>query len=289
MATQISTTLGYKHRSAVAEPLHFRRKDSRSKTKKVRRKIRLKVKHILTYFFLIGGFFFSIQKSYLFLISWEKLNVSQVEIQCKKKSVEEKVRQFLKGKYLGNLILLDMDTLKKNLLTHPWIKDVHMRKSFPSTVRIDIKERVPFALLRSEALYLIDRDGVKLQKVDPEHSGSYPLLTDTHHFKNDVAPKLNLARECLDSLNISQELKVAAIDLSEYDNAKVKLKDSPTWIIIGNDNFRGKIEFLLTHQDILQHYGILEYVDLRFKNRLYIKPLENWARNNIISPGKEAN
>jgi len=289
MATPIGATWRYKGQSAVAESLQFRRKDKEEKTKKIRRRVKLRAKHILTYFFLVGGIFLVVQKVCLFLISWEKLSVTRVDVQCQKEGVREDVTRFLRGKHLGNLVLLDIHTLKKSLLTHPWIKDVHVRKSFPSTVRIEIKERIPFALMESEALYLIDREGVKLQKVDPEHPGSYPLLKDAHLFKNDITAKLDLAWECLESFKSRQIQPVSAIDLTEYDNARVQLRDSPTWFILGGANIKEKIDLLLTHQDTLEPYGVLEHVDLRFKDRLYIKPLESWAGNDIVSTDKEAN
>jgi len=289
MATQISTALRYKRRPAAAEPMHFRRNDGKVKTRKVRRKIKLKFKHILACFFLILGIFFSIQRSYLFLISWKKFDVRHLEIQCRKLSVKEDITQFFRGKSLGNLMLLDMGMIKKALLSHPWIKDVHVRRSFPSTVKIDIKERQPAALMKSEALYLIDREGVKLQKVDPAHPGAYPILTDTRHFQKHVSAKLNLAWDCLDSLEAVRKMAVEVIDLTEYGNAKVKLKNSPTWIIFGSGDFKRKIEFLHAHQNTVQSYGALEYVDLRFKDRLYLRPLESWARNNAFSTDKEAN
>jgi cell division septal protein FtsQ len=269
--------------------MHFRRKDKQTKTKKMKRKIKLKARHFLIYFLFVGGLFFGIQKTYLFLISWEKLTVTQVDIQCTRKAVQNDIERFLHGKNLGNLLLCDLDTLKENLLGHPWIKEVHMRKSFPSTVRMTIIERVPAACMMCESLYLIDKDGVRLQKVDPKYCGQYPLLIDDRKFEYDAQIKLDLAWACLDSLKQDSEIEVAVMDLSEYDNVKVKLKDSSTWLILGRDYFKKKMTFFLARQSVLHQYGSLEYVDLRFNNRLYIKPLENWARNNLISSDKEAN
>jgi len=288
MASNISMTFRSKSHSAISETMHFRRKDKQPKTKKVKRKIKLRARHFLMYFLFVGGLFLGVQKTYLFLISWEKLNVTHIDIQCTREAVRSDIKRFLQGKSLGNLLLCDISTLKENLLSHPWIKDVHMRKSFPSTVEIVIIERNPVALLMSESLYLIDKEGVKLQKVDPEQPGQYPLLVDDKAFVHDIQTKLDLAWDFLDSLTQNNETEIAVIDLSEYNNVKVKMKDSPTWLILGYDHFTEKIDFFMTHQDILYPYGSLEYVDLRFNNRLYIKPHDHWARTNPISLSKEA-
>jgi cell division septal protein FtsQ len=255
----------------------------------VKRKIKLKARHFVIYFLFVGGLFFGVQKAYLFLISWDELNVTSVDIQCTREGVRKDIERFLQGKYLGNLLLLDIDTLKENILSHPWIKEVHMRKNFPSSVSILINERMPAALMKSDSLYLIDKEGVKLQKVDPQPPGRYPVFIDNKSFANDAQAKLDLAWACLDSLRQRDEIEVAIVDLSEYDNVKIQLKDSSTWIIFGRDHFEEKMDFFLARQNILDQYGSLEYVDLRFKDRLYIKPHESWARNNNISASKEAN
>ena len=288
MASHISMTLHSKGNSAVSDQMHFRRKDKQTKTKKVKRKIRLKARHFVIYFLLVGGLFFGVQKAYLFLISWDRLDVTSVEIQCTRENIRNDIERFLQGKHLGNLLLLDIETLKENILSHPWIKEVHMRKNFPSTVHILIKERIPVALMMGESLYLIDKEGVKLQKVDPQHPGTYPVFIDDASFEHDAQAKLELAWACLDSLKEHDEIEVTHVELSEYENVKIKLKNSSTWIIFGHDHFKEKMDFLLARQNVLHQYGHLEYIDLRFKDRLYIKPLENWAGNNNIRASKEA-
>lgn len=288
MASHISMTLRAKANSAISDQMHFRRKDTQTKTKKVKRKIKLKARHLLIFFLFIGGLFIGLQKTYLFLISWDKLNVTNVEIQCTREGVKKDIDRFLQRFNLGNLLLLDIGTIKESLLSHPWIKDVHMHKTFPSTVKIIIRERIPAALMMCESLYLIDREGIKLQKVDPKYPGSYPLFIDDTNFEYDAQAKLDLAWECLESLKQCKKIEVAIIDLSEYDNARVKLKRSSTWIIFGHDRFKEKMDFFLARQAVMKKYGPLEYVDLRFKDRLYIKPLENWTRKTNISSSKEA-
>jgi cell division septal protein FtsQ len=288
MASHISMTFRSKGHTAISDTMHFRRKDKQTKTKKMKKKIKIKARHFVICFLFVGGLFFGVQRAYLFLISWDKLNVTRIDIQCTREGVRNDIERFFQGKYLGNLLLLDIGTLKENILRHPWIKEVHMRKSFPSSVNILIKERIPVALMKSESLYLIDKDGIKLQKVDPQYPGQFPIFIDNKNFAHDTQAKLDLAWACLDSLQKRDQIEVAFVDLSEYDNVRIKLKGVSTWIIFGHDRFEEKMEFFLARQNVLQQYGPLEYVDLRFKDRLYIKPHENWAKSDHIHANKEA-
>ena len=289
MATHATSPLRYKANVFTSEPLQFRRKYRKTKPKKVQRRIKLKFRHIFISFLLICGLFALIQRAYLFLISWDKLNVDRIEVSCPEQQIAEDIRLFLEGKHLGNLLLLDIHALKEKLAVHPWIKDIRVRKNFPSTLKIGIEERHPAALILKGQICLIDRYGETLQEVDSLNTWDLPLFTDSRNFRENTAEKLDLGWAVLDSLDPSERKEIAIIDLTEYENVKVKFKKSPTWVIIGGSRFQERIQLYRAQESLLKQYGTLEYADLRFEERIYIKPQKLFV--NDISPSfvKEAN
>lgn len=289
MATQATSPLRYKVNVFTSEPLQFRRKEKETKPKKVQRRIKLKFRHIFFSFLLICGLFTLIQRTYLFLISWEKLNVDRIEVSSTKERIAEDIRTFLEGKHLGNLLILDIHSLKEKLTVHPWIKEIRVRKNFPSTLKIAIEERTPVALLQKNHLCLIDRDGVTLQKVGSLNTWDLPLLVDSNKFAENFEEKLDLGWALLDSLDPSERENIAVVDLTEYENAKVQLEESPTWILLGGSRFHERLKLYRSQESLFSRYGPLEYVDVRFGERIYIKPQYQFA--NDISPSltKEAN
>jgi cell division septal protein FtsQ len=289
MASHATPPLRYKAAVFLSEPLHFRRKEKKSKPRKMQRRIKLKFRHILISFLLLSGLFTLFQRTYLFLISWDKLNVDRIEVSCPKEKIAEDIRQFLEGKRLGNLLILDIHTLKEKLVVHPWIKDVRVRKKFPSTLKIAILERQPFAVLKGSCLSLIDREGIKLQEISSLYNWDLPLFVDENNFNKDIAEKLNLAWAFLDNLNPSMRESVATVDLTEHETVKVRLKESPTWIIIGENQFQERMKLYLAQEPYLKEYGPLEYIDLRFEERIYIKPQKLFAKDISPSIKKEAN
>jgi cell division protein FtsQ len=288
MATRATSPLKYKANVFASEPLHYMRKEKKTKPKKVQRRIKLKFKHILICFLLISGLFAFFQRAYLFLISWDKLDIARIEVTCPKEQIAEDIRLFLEGKHLGNLLILDIHTLKEKLIVHPWIKDIRVRKNFPSTLKISILERKPAAILKKSGFFLIDREGIKLQEVDSLFSWDFPLFVDSKNFEENLAEKIDLGWTILDSLDPLEREAIAILDLTEYENAKVKHKESPTWILIGENQFQKRLKLYRDQEPLLKHYGSLEYVDLRFEERIYIKPQKLFA--NDISPSliKEA-
>ncbi|MGD9345452.1 MAG: FtsQ-type POTRA domain-containing protein [Candidatus Aminicenantes bacterium] len=289
MATQATSPLRYKANVFVSEPLQFRRKEKKTKPKKVQRRIKLKIRHILVCFFLICGLFILLQRAFLFLISWEKLDVDRIEVTCPEQQIAEDIRSFLEGKYLGNLLILDIHNLKEKLMDHPWIKDIRVRKNFPSTLKISIQERHPAALLKKRKVFLIDREGKKLQEVVSSQIWNLPLFVDSENFAEHTEEKFQLGWKLLDSLDPADRDSIEVVDLTEYGNVKVKLEESSTWIILGGSRFPERMKIYRARKPLFERYGPLEYVDLRLEQRIYIKPQKLLANDVVASMAKEAN
>ncbi len=289
MAYHLNPTMRHRSHSYMSEPMQFQRGRGKIKRKKIQRKIRLRFMHILFAFILLGGIFYSVQRGYLFLISWDKLDIQNVEIVCRMPEIKEEIHGFLEGKRLGNILLLDIGLLQEKFTAHRWIKEVRVRKILPSTLKIEIKERTPAALLKQGHLYMIDDEGVFLEKIEQGEKVNLPILIDSNQFQRDYEEKLNLAWKCLRSLSAPEKEQLEVLDLSEYENVVIQLKENPTKLIMGHDRFQEKIRLYNRFQAKLEKYGALEYIDLRIHDRLYIKPKNPFSQSHPLSQAnKEA-
>lgn len=288
MAVNIQTTRRHKGETFLSEKASFRRKRGKIKTKKIHRKIKLKSRHIIISFLLLVGFFYGFSRLYLFLITWEKFNIREIEISCQKDEVRLDIQRFLAGKYLGNLLLLDIGKLQARLTSHRWIEDVHLRKIFPSTLRIEAQERIPVAILVKEQYYLVDKEGILLEEISPSDWPYLPLLTDINRFKSDFDMKLALAWACLESFGEEEREQISVMDLSEYENVSIRLKDSEIWLKLGNERFYEKYQVFRHNSALFQRYGPLEYIDFRFEGRFVLRPHPQNARMSPSGSEKEA-
>jgi cell division septal protein FtsQ len=288
MATQIHPTLRHRIRSSFPEAFYFQRREEEIRRKKIQRKFKLKFFHILLVFLLLGGIFYSLQRIYLFLISWDNLNIKETIIVCSKSELREEIQQSLRGKNLGNIFLLDIGHLQEAIRAFRWVEEVRVRKIFPCTLNIEIKERTPFALLKKGSLDLIDRWGVELEKVGSEEMIDLPLLIDSNEFQNDYKEKVKLAWECLSSLSPSEKNLIEVIDLTDCENITLQLKNDETRLVLGNDQYSAKLKLFTAYRAELEKFGELEYADLRFPRRLYFKPKAATGRESIPSAYKEA-
>lgn len=271
--------------SEEVAPLHFRRKDGLLQTKKIQRKLKLRFSHILLSFIALVALFFGIHKACLFLLTWKKMDIRNVSIVSANAEIKETIRKDLERTSLGNLFLFDVQDLQEKLAFHPRVKYVHIRKTLPPALVITVEERQPFAVVMSaEQLNVIDNEGVIIDRLDAL-TEEWPLLLDEKNFDSYYLEKIGSARECLESLSAGEQKTIAQIDLSEHMNIKVLLKNSSTWLYLGSDFFAEKLRRFQASKSRLQQYGYLEYVDLRFDQRFFIKVM-NSARD-VAASGTE--
>lgn len=81
---------------------------------------------------------------------------------------------------------VELDGLRGDLLTLPWVKDARVSRQLPDTLVIDIVEREPHAVLaRADRLMLIDATGIELEPVTAE-AAEGRLLIEGPGAQNEV-------------------------------------------------------------------------------------------------------
>jgi cell division septal protein FtsQ len=259
----------------VSEPVLFQRGLEKVPVKKVQRTLVVKFKHIFLFFFLIAAIFVGLAKVYLILITCDDLAVKTTQVLSKHDFVARDVQAMADASKLGNLLALDIGRLKSRVESHPWVKEARLRKVFPSQVRIEIREREPAAVLRvGESLFVIAEDGVVLERLTAREDADLPVLVDSGLFEDRYHDKLRLAWDCLKSLTAEERASVETLDVSRTDSVGLLFKGQSTRIILGRERFSEKLREYWSNKDGWESQnGALEYVDLRFDDRVYLKPL----------------
>jgi cell division protein FtsQ len=274
--------------SISSQQTSYRRKRGTIATKKIHRKIKLKQRYIAIAFVLLVGFFYGFSRGYLFLITWEKLTIDEVVITCQKDEIQRDFQHYFERRHLGNILLLNIGELQDQLASHTWVENVHIRKIFPSTLRIEAIERIPIAVLEKREYYLIDKEGILLQKISKDERPDLPVLIDSNRFQRDYDRKLALAWACLDSLKNTYRSQIRVLDLTEYENVTAQLKNSETWLKLGNSRFEEKFQSFFQNTALFRTYGPLEYIDFRYEGRFVLRPILLPKRDNALDSEKEA-
>ena len=180
-----------------------------------------------------------------------------------------------------NIVLTDLDAWRRRLMASPWIRDASLRRSLPSTVEVVVTEREPIAIGRiSGELYLVDERGTVIDQYGPHYAELDLPIVDGLAAKDTGGAMLDesradLAARLIGSLQAAPEIAgaLSQVDVSDVRNAKVILNTDPSVIHVGDDRFLPRIQmYLQLAATLRQQVPEIDYVDLRFDDRIYVRP-----------------
>lgn len=268
----------------------FQRGSSRFRLRKVTKKTRLTLKHILIIFIFAGTLSYLISQLFLFLTTWEGLRIEQIQVRAERTEVESEIKNLLNSIYGQNILKLDLNPVEKIVLGHRWVKKAKVKKIFPSALEIIIEERKPIAVLKmGDQAFLIDEDGIKLEPILPEVELALPFICLAEETRDLSKEEMQVIRECLQALSPEERLS-AQLFLSPYPvNLILQLRQDSIRLVLGRDHFQEKINLYRTRHAFLEaNFGPIEYMDLRFwEDRIYFKLKEPFQASSIIATEEE--
>lgn len=184
--------------------------------------------------------------------------------------------QDLRGR---SVLSVDLSEWRRTLMSSPWVADVSLRRTLPSTVDVAILERAPLGIGRiNGSLYLVDDRGAVIDEYGPNYADlDLPIIDGLSTAPGDATSDVYralLARRLLDALRVRNMVsQISQIDVSDSRNAVVLLEGDPTLIRLGNERF---VERLQSYHELApalrEQVPTIDYVDLRFDERVYVRP-----------------
>ena len=192
---------------------------------------------------------------------------------------ERQVRR-VADRYVGaNIFAADLPALQAGLEAQPWIRVAHVKRRIPDTLLIAIEERVPEALVRvRDGIYLAAGDGTLLDRFGPEYADyDFPILTGLDRAgRETLRRKVQAGAAFVNFLYRTRPPladQVSEIDLSRDDALEVRLNDGGPPIRVSPDAFALNLDnYLALRNYIASNYGDVDYVDLRWRDRISILP-----------------
>jgi len=160
-----------------------------------------------------------------------------------------------------NLLSVDINELRKSIISDAWIKDVEITKSFPSKLSITITQRKPLAKYNSK---ILTHDGTVIE--DNTFNIELPIITDSTNESYLSRAIFNSSNSYLDKIN----LKVLKI---EIHNSLVKIHTDSLLIISDRENLNRNLNRLIVSFDKLKlvFKQEIKSIDTRYSNGFAIK------------------
>jgi len=181
-----------------------------------------------------------------------------------------------------NILAVDLGEWQQKLLSSPWVESATIRRVLPSTVEISVVERRPMGIGRlGTALYLVDARGVIIDEYGPAYADiDLPIIDGIGAAPQDGGSMVDVARAefaagVIGAISTRPELarRVSQIDVSDLHDAVLILDGDPALLRLGDTEFVARLQQYIDLAPALHErlHGI-DYVDLRFDERLYVRP-----------------
>ncbi len=89
-----------------------------------------------------------------------------------------------------NLFRIDLAAVKQNLAGEPWLRSITLHRELPSTLRIELAEHEPVALICLDSLYLVGEDGEVFKRAAPGEYAHLPVITGFGRAAYLIEPEL---------------------------------------------------------------------------------------------------
>ena len=193
---------------------------------------------------------------------------------------EGEVTGLLDGLRGRNIVTTALEPWRDRLLASPWVREASLRRALPDTIEVRITERVPLALARAgDRLWLVDELGLVVDEFGPRYATlDLPLvegLMPQAEAPPDPARVALLVVATADLREAGLLDRVSQIDLAVPRNVAITLVDDPTVLQVGRDRFAERVQAWMDMRGRLTRMvSAMETVDLRFDNRVYVRPRE---------------
>ena len=216
------------------------------------------------------------------VVSASTLQVKTIAVHGNARLSADEVQALVDDLRGSNILTADLARFRRRLIASPWIADVALRRVLPSTIEVFVSERRPIGVCRlGKELYLLDRTGAVIDEFGPQYAEfDLPIIDGVVRPPSGTEPTIDarrtaLAASVIEALDGHPTLasRLSQIDVSDVQNAVVLLEGDPAWLHVGTENFAERLQSYVELAPALrERVNDMDYVDLRFDRRLYVKP-----------------
>jgi cell division protein FtsQ len=182
----------------------------------------------------------------------------------------------------SSILTADLSSYRRSLMKSPWVADAALRRVLPSTIEVFVSERRPMGLCRVGAsLYLVDPHGTLIDEFGPQYAEfDLPIIDGLVRSPESGRPtvddqRADLAARVIDAISARKDLaqRLSQIDVRDAHDAVVLLQNDPALLHLGEDKFLERLQSYVDLAPALrQRVPDIDYVDLRFDERVYVRP-----------------
>lgn len=177
-----------------------------------------------------------------------------------------------------SILHLSLKRISERLLKSPWIRGISIREDLPSSILIKIYEASPFAILEMKGhSFLVDEKGRMLEEI----KGAVPFLpiitADPFRNRDNFMEALHFAGVIKDKKIATERNRVEIV--ADKGPESISMIMDNVVVKVGCGDYERKLQRLFQLEDEIRKRAIaVDYIDLRFANRVVVKPINEVVR-----------
>jgi cell division protein FtsQ len=213
--------------------------------------------------------------------------VTRITVAGNQRMSRGEVLGLLDGLSGASIVMTDLESWRQKLLASPWVADASIRRMFPGTLAVAVTERHPIGIARlKNTLFLIDGTGAVIDEFGPNYADlDLPIVdglgASAEENASHDASRAALAGRLMSELESRPGMaaRVSQIDVTDRRNAVVLLKGDTAFLRLGDERFAERVQAYLDLAPALrERMPGIDYVDLRFGERIVVRPLSDGRR-----------
>jgi cell division septal protein FtsQ len=230
-----------------------------------------------------------------FLFRSDFFALKEIEITGSDTRIEYRIRNALRreGLYTGNLLRLDAHKVQETAESIAKVRSALVRKHYPGRLSIAVEQRDPAAIVLSDPLLAVDKEGVVIEEMLARHpmASQLPYVTGLQVAHPRLGERIEI-ENLTKGLKLISYLrdrtpalfsKVSEVHFDEDKSLTLVLKGG-TEVRFGKDNpllEMVRLETFDREMGPLEHY---RYVDLRFGKKVSYLPRQEARPVPALSP-----
>ena len=209
----------------------------------------------------------------------EEFSLDRIELAGHERASAQAIRSNLAG-FLGhNLFDVDLLEVGETVQRNPWVLAASVKREVPDCLRVEIQERRPTALaLIGDVVHLVDATGYVIGPCGPGTADDLPVLTGIESLEGDaLIAALRRGVELIQQLgNRSADFAagISELDLSQDDRVLIRTVSGGPLLLLDPQRIERNVQdYLSLSDEIERRSGPLDYVDLRWANRISVMPI----------------
>jgi cell division protein FtsQ len=178
------------------------------------------------------------------------------------------------------MLHLDLRHIAEQLKKNPWVEKVQVRRFFPHTLKLEITEWEPAAVVNMGYIYYVDKKGEIFKPLTEGDNLDFPVITgiteeDLTKDPNGSKEMLKTALALTDMLGSGTVFKLEDISEIHIDKGygyTMFTAQGGVPVKLGNGGFAEKLARLSRiYRDLSTQLQALEYIDLNYSDKIVVK------------------